>query len=332
MCASISWISSVVPTPWNPWYWRYLCKRTECFDWKIPDWLERTGRADYEPDSLTSFHRGTMHYLKTVGHEYIIEKSSEFSTSMKVLDMRRRKLKQARKGNLSNRAESLSAEQEDHLWLTGQLVTDIVEMVQNSLWYFATKLLGFRGFHDARQLQWSDKNENTEFLEIRERETKTRTGNSNPRPFATKMFLNLAEPPRCPVKIYKLYRANRPQNMSLDDSPFVLGINRNGKWSRLYRSQPMGHDTLGSIVKRICVAAGLRGKHTNHSVRKTIMTNLVQANIASNLICQLSGHKKVNSLNRYARWIQIPSYKTRTSTVSITHVIGAHPHCYTSPV
>ena len=114
------------------------------------------------------------------------------------------------------------------------------------------------------------------------------------------MFPNIAEPPKCPVKMYKLYRANRPQNMSHEDSPFFLGINRNGKSSQWYRSQPMGNDTLGSIMKRMCVAAGLRGKHTNHSVRKTTMTNLVQANIDSNPSCQLSSHKNVNSVNRYA--------------------------------
>ena len=81
---------------------------------------------------------------------------------------------------------------------------------------------------------------------------------------------------------------------------FFLGINRNGKSSQWYRSQPIGHDTLGSTLKRMCVAAGLRGKHTNHSVRKTMMTNLVQTNIYSNLICQLSGRKNVNYVNRYA--------------------------------
>ena len=114
------------------------------------------------------------------------------------------------------------------------------------------------------------------------------------------MFPNLAEPSKCPVEMYKLYRANRPQNMSHEDSSFVLGINRNDKSSLWYSSQPMGLDTLRSIMKRMCVAAGLRGKHTNHFVRKTMMTNLVQANIDSNLICQLSGHKNVNSVNRYA--------------------------------
>ena len=274
--------------------------------WLANSWLtwKKTDRSDYEPDSLTSFHRSIARYLQTIGYEYDIVKSSVFHTSKKVLEMGRRELKQSGKGNRPNRAESLSAEQEDRLWLTGQLGTGSVETVQNTQWYFVTKLLGFNSSHEARQLQWGDlklrEDENTAFLEFTERETKTRTGNSDPRPFAPKMFANLAEPSKCPVKMYKIDRANRPQNMSHEDSPFFLGINRNGKSFQWYRSQPMGHDTLGSIMKRMCVVAGLRGKHNNHSVRKTMMTNWVQANIDSNLICQLSGHKNVNSVNGYA--------------------------------
>ena len=135
MCASISWISSGVPTPRNPWNWRHPCERTECFDWRIPDWLEnKTDGSDYEPNSLTSFHRGIGRYSQIIGYEYALVKSSEFHTSKKLLEMRRRQLKQAGKGNRPNRAESLSAEQEDRLWLTVKLGTDSAEMVQNNCW------------------------------------------------------------------------------------------------------------------------------------------------------------------------------------------------------
>ena len=66
----------------------------------------------------------------------------QFHTSTKVLEMRRRELKQAGKGNRPNRAESLSAEQEDRLWLTGQLGTDSAETVQNILWYLSPNCWG----------------------------------------------------------------------------------------------------------------------------------------------------------------------------------------------
>ena len=168
------------------------------------DLKKKTDGSDYKPDSLTSFHRGIVRYLQTVGYEYNIVKSSVFHTSKKMLEMRRRELKQSGKGNRQNRAEPLSAEQEDRLWLTGQLGTDSAETVQNTLWYFVTNLRAFRGSHEARQLQWGDlklcEDENTEFLEFTERETKTRTGNSDLRPLPLKCFLILLSPLSVPSK------------------------------------------------------------------------------------------------------------------------------------
>ena len=163
---------------------------------------------------MTSFHRDIARYLQTIGYEYDIVKSSVFHTSKKVLEVRRWELKQSRKGNRPNRAESLS------FW----------------------NLLSVR--------------------------PKLALETVIPDPLPLKCFLILLSPLKCPVKMYKLCRANRLQNMSHEDSPFFLGINRNDKSSQWYRSQPMGHDTLGSIMTRMCVAAGLRGKHTNHYVRK----------------------------------------------------------------
>ena len=48
-------------------------------------------------------------------------------------------------------------------------------------------------------------------------------------------------------------------------------------------------------MKHMCVAARLQGKFSIHSAqqKKTMVTNLVQANNVSNLIGQLSDHKKM---------------------------------------
>ena len=104
--------------------------------------LKKPDGSDYEPDSLTSFHCGIARYLQTIGYEYDIVKNSVFHTSKKVLEMRRRELKQSGKGNRPNRAESLSAEQEDRLWLTGQLGTDSAETVQISCGILSPKCWG----------------------------------------------------------------------------------------------------------------------------------------------------------------------------------------------
>ena len=53
-------------------------------------------------------------------------------------------------------------------------------------------------------------------------------------------------------------------------------------------------------MKRMAAATALPGKKTNHSVRKTMCTNLLHAGVALTNIIQLSGHKNVASLSNYA--------------------------------
>ena len=53
-------------------------------------------------------------------------------------------------------------------------------------------------------------------------------------------------------------------------------------------------------------AAGLSGKITNHSVRKTCISRLMDADVPTNFVAQLSGHKNLKSLDAY-------------KTASVTH-------------
>ena len=66
------------------------------------------------------------------------------------------------------------------------------------------------------------------------------------------------------------------------------------------KKQPLGENSLRTMMKNMANAISLPGKKTNHSVRKTMCTNLLHAGIAPTNIVQLSGHKNVASLNNYA--------------------------------
>ena len=88
----------------------------------------------------------------------------------------------------------------------------------------------------------------------------------------------------------------------MPDSPFYLGVlNNPSKFSQVwFKSQPMGHDKLGSIMKCMAQKAGLsNGKYTNHSVRKTMINQLLHAGVNPNIVIQLSGHKSLQSLQNY---------------------------------
>ncbi len=103
--------------------------------------------------------------------------------------------------------------------------------------------------------------------------------------------------------MYTLYASKRPVECLSDESPFYLAINHTG-WTptsvRWFKCNPMGEDRLSRCMKIMAQKVGLVGKYTNHSVCRTMCTQLLQAGVAPTLITQLSGHKKINSLSSYA--------------------------------
>ena len=52
-------------------------------------------------------------------------------------------------------------------------------------------------------------------------------------------------------------------------------------------------------MTRMAINAKLNGRLTNHSVRKTMITQLMHSGIADSNVIQLSGHKSVQSLQKY---------------------------------
>ena len=134
--------------------------------------------------------------------------------------------------------------------------------------------------------------------------SKTRTGNtSHLRAFKPKLFPNKSHPERCPLAAFKLFEDKRPKSMREPDSPFYLAINtdRPTENSRWFKASPMGVDTIGKFMPRMAAKASLVGpKLTNHSVRRTMLSQLFHSGKDPVLISQLSGQKNPSSVINYA--------------------------------
>lgn len=282
-------------------------------DTYVGEWilsLKKASGSSYEPDSLTSFHRSIDRYLRDKGYGFSLVTSPEFSTSKQVLSAKRKELSSQGFGNKPNKAEPLTEKDEELLWESGELGLHSPRSLSNTVWYHCTKLFGFRGGDESRQLKWGDVSlkvdeNNDEYLEFNERNTKTRQGNSaHSRPFTPKAFSNKSNTSRCPVAAYKLYAKHRPDKFKHPESPFYVAVNHS--WSVnsdscWFKNQPLGPKLLGRKMKDMAERAGIQGrKLVNHSVRKTMCSNLLQKNVPPTLIAQLSGHKNIQSLSNYA--------------------------------
>ena len=93
--------------------------------------------------------------------------------------------------------------------------------------------------------------------------------------------------------------------MNKVDSPFFLAIKHkqvpdDNTW---YMKCPLGKNQIGKFPSTAAKNAGLPqvsgAKVTNHSVRKTSISRLLDADMPENFVAQHSGHKSTESLQSY---------------------------------
>ena len=99
------------------------------------------------------------------------------------------------------------------------------------------------------------------------------------------------------VHLYLKFASHRPEEMKRPEAPFFLVINHKRKpadpvW---YSRAPLGKNKIGEAAKY----AGLPQNVTNHSVRKTCISRLMDAEIPVYYVAQRSGHKNSKSLDSY---------------------------------
>ena len=275
---------------------------------------KKTGK-NYEPDSLQSMFNSISRYLLDKKYPLSIMTAPEFNKSRNALKSKKKELKKEGYGNKPNEAESLTKAEIKILYEKKQLGPFSALSLTNTVWLNNMLFFGMRSCTVHRNLKWGDisiqkTNDGVEYLLYdKERQTKTRQGDTNDRrKVKGKGFMTLNRPNVGsslidPVEMFKLYSSKRPLGMSDDESPFYLGINIVRK---IDSSKPwfvkaaIGVNKLNGLMKTMATAAGLEGRFTNHSGRKTMMQTFVNNNVPPTQIIQHSGHKNLQSVNSYS--------------------------------
>ena len=66
-----------------------------------------------------------------------------------------------------------------------------------------------------------------------------------------------------------------------------------------YKKSPLGKNEIGKLLTKAAQNAGFPGRVTNHSVRKTCISRLLDSDVPENYVAQLSGHRNLKSLDSY---------------------------------
>lgn len=265
----------------------------------------------YEPDSLTGIRNGLQRVLEERGSKHNIREDPDFGKSRRVLASRRKELTKQGKGNKPNATRPLSTEEVQQLYKAGYFGGSSPVVLQRTVWWIITQHFGQRARDEGRQMCFGDVGiekdlaSETEYLVwYTERSTKTRNGE---RPMGHKRIINpkafATGDNQCPVDIFRKFISHRPLSMRKSESPLFLQVRHNIDFhlERIwYYEKPMGKNSIGNFMKGARdILPKTRGKVANHSARKTSLTNLLGANINPLHVQQISGHKKLESLNTY---------------------------------
>ena len=233
-------------------------------------------------------------------------KDVQFEQTRKALHSEQRDLKRKGKGNKPNASAALTEEDIQVLYEKNLLGSSTAEALLNTVWFNNTIHFGLRGCKEHREMCWGDvklcqTSTGQEYLEFNERETKTRSGNDprNVRAIAPKMFA-VPNNEKCPLKAYKVYAEKRPAEMKTDDAPFYLAVHnvKSGSGKPWFKKAPVGFNKLNTLMKAMAQKAGLGRNFKNHSGRKTMIQTLINNDLPSTDIMQLSGHK--NCITSYS--------------------------------
>jgi hypothetical protein len=110
---------------------------------------------------------------------------------------------------------------------------------------------------------------------------------------------NKSNPTLCPVCIIDLYMRHRPADYEFF---YLSAKNQSGKsgadnvW---FKKSRVGINYFGAMWKLMKEQAGLEGHITNHSTRRTAITNLYAAGVPEGEIRQKSGHRSSRGVQAY---------------------------------
>ena len=277
--------------------------------------VRKINGKEYEPSTLTGLQRSIQRFLSDSGSKMNIMKDDEFAFSRKVLEAKRKNFVVQGKGNRPNATRSLTEEEEEEekLFQSDAFGTENPIALQRTMWWILSLRFGFRARDESRKLCWVDGSLQTDPIQdgremlvwLNELGTKTRKGkeNGHRRPFSPKAYATNTE--RCPVYFYRLFKSHRPEEMNKPDAPFFLAVRHGHRrinpqvW---YMKAPLGKNEIGKFLKTAADEASIQrqgSKVANHSVRKTSIDRLLDANTPETFVAQLSCHKNLQSLQSY---------------------------------
>ncbi|XP_053406117.1 uncharacterized protein LOC123530577 isoform X1 [Mercenaria mercenaria] len=208
---------------------------------------------------------------------------------------------------LPNReAKPVTEEDESLLWKRGVFGSSTSLALQHTMYFYNCKFFGLRAYDEHKESMCNqftiDKDGNGLYVEFKGTNSKTFSGGLKHRKVDAKVIRHYDESSGI-VAYYKDYLEALGNNGYFYRRP-LSRLKQNGNVR--YSKQPVGINKLRCFMKDMCSLAGLEGRYTNHSGKKTCATTLYQKGVPEEEIMKRTGHRSIAGVRKYQKpWGQM---------------------------
>lgn len=250
----------------------------------------------YQRSSLRSMRAAIHRRLKELDRHINIYSQPEFLSANKVFTANLKHLHKT--GQLRATVHKTPLDEED-------LDTTLQYLYRNQddpiglcygAWFFITLHLGLRGIEVQCRLERSDFDVLTDRDGNQTIKLSTAFATKNHQADAEEVSTGVIAHPTQVRIVLKLFSLVNPGCSRIFQRANPLFKKPGEPW---FHQQPLGHNTLQNIMKRISIAAHLPRIYTNHCVRATTCSLLKRSGFSDREVASVSGHKDLRSLQSY---------------------------------
>ena len=263
--------------------------------------------AEYPPKTMYLLLTGILRHMRSKNPacpNFLDTHDPLFSSFHNALDNVLRDLRAKGIGAESRQTEAFSKVEEEQLWDSGVLACNNPKSLLRAVFYLNGKYFCLRGGEEQRNLKISqlERLSNPDRYVYTENTSKNRYGGLKQMRVKNKLVPIVAVPEcgeRCHVYVLDTYLAKLPPEALEKDNFYVQPVADFEAREIWYTSRAIGKNTLGKMVKEICVDGNVSGRKTNHSLRATGVSDLFQAGVPDKIVKERSGHLSMDGLRQY---------------------------------
>ena len=299
---------------------------------KIVTWLclflKETRQTNGKPFSIhpSFLLSGISRYVKTNCFNIMDTKNAAYKDLHSVRDAVYHDLHTEGVGTAKKQARIIGYEEETVLWENGVMGTKSPEALLHAVFFYNGLNFALCGGQEHRQLKRSQltfemlpdsdcPGEMRECAVYVEHGSKNRAGTVDQKYVKNKVVRQYANPElgeRCHVNLLKIYLSKLPPGS--DNFYYKPSKQSQPAPGDKWFTTVMGHNPLDKLLKCMFTAASLDTKDiTNHSLRATAATRLLEHGVADKTIQERTGHRSLQGLQTYQR--TTPVQEARVSSL-----------------